>query len=301
MTPGVRRRIAQAALAMSLDIRARPELDFDTRMPVDIYDVCHALGVPVQFVDINMEGMYVKHPPRILISALRPYPRRVFTCAHELGHHVFEHGSTIDELVEGAASERQVDPNELLVQLFAGFMLMPVLGVSRAFSSRGWDIRQVGPAEFLTVACSFGVSYAALLTHMSASLEVLSARRAQELGRIPLPKVRELAVGLRLHDPLVLVDRFWQLPTIDVECNTYILFPAGSAIIDEGAVLQYAGIVAGRPLLRADKPGVCKIVYEADQESVTRLVRVARFQYVGLSRYRYLPCQDDRDEEEEEM
>ena len=147
MTPSARRRLAQAALAMSLDVRALPQLDFDTRVPVDIYEVCHSLGVPVQFVDINFEGMYVKHPRRILISALRPYPRRVFTCAHELGHHVFGHGATIDELVETTGTGPDVDPKEVLVQLFAGFMLMPVLGVSRAFSSRGWNTRQAGPAE----------------------------------------------------------------------------------------------------------------------------------------------------------
>src|SRR3546814_6969436 len=48
-------------------------------------------------------GMYQRAPPpRIHLSARRPLPRRAYNCAHELGHHVFAHGSSIDELREDA-------------------------------------------------------------------------------------------------------------------------------------------------------------------------------------------------------
>ena len=301
MTSDARRRIAQAAIAKSLDVRARRKLNLDTRMALDIYEVCHALGISVRFVGISMEGMYVQNPRQILISALRPYQRRAFTCAHELGHHLFGHGSTIDELVERAGDRWRANPDELLVQLFAGFLLMPVLGVRRAFAARGWDVRSADPGDFLTVASSFGVSYQALVTHLASSLDMLPAERARALGRIPLPKVRETLIGARSDRHLVVVDHLWSLPTVDVEVGTDILLPPGSEIADGDEVLARIERVGQRGLFRATTPGACKIDCPGRGQMVTRIVRVARFQYVGLSQYRFLDGQDDWDDEDEEL
>src|SRR5438874_13211824 len=105
-----------------------------------------------------MEGTYLKSdPPRILISALRPLFRRVFNCAHELGHHVFGHGSTIDELQEDGQEKPAFEPNEFLVNAFAGFLLMPPLAVRRAFTLRGWRPETATPEQCFIVACSLGV------------------------------------------------------------------------------------------------------------------------------------------------
>ncbi len=284
---------------MSLEVRARPELDLDTRIAVDIYDACDALGVSVRSVGINMEGMYVRDPPQILISALRPYPRRTFTCAHELGHHVFGHGSTIDQLVEEASDPRRLDPRELLVQLFAGHLLMPVLGMRRAFAQRGWDVRCAGPAQLLTIACSFGVSYQALVTHLVSSLEMLPEWRAGELRRVPLPRVREMLTGRASNDPLVVVDRHWLLPTVDTEVGTDILLPPGSRIAGGTRVLEPTNPVGQCPMFRAATPGVCTVEFPAEGQLSTRPVRVARHQYVGLSQYRFLEDQGDWDGEGE--
>ena len=69
------------------------------------------LGIVVRFNNINMEGMYQRGlPPRIHLSARRPLPRRAYNCAHELGHHVFAHGSSIDELREDAKAQSWEDP-----------------------------------------------------------------------------------------------------------------------------------------------------------------------------------------------
>jgi Zn-dependent peptidase ImmA (M78 family) len=78
---------------------ARDSVGFDLVAPVDIYAVAEAMGVRVRFLPVSMEGFYRKgSPPRVMLSALRPLARRAFTCAHEVGHHWFSHGSTIDEL-----------------------------------------------------------------------------------------------------------------------------------------------------------------------------------------------------------
>lgn len=90
---------------MQASIEARVKAGLDLKSPACIYGLCEAHKVAVRFNDINMEGMYDRAPkPRIHVSALRPLARRTFTCAHELGHHVFGHGSTIDELREDQAN-----------------------------------------------------------------------------------------------------------------------------------------------------------------------------------------------------
>ena len=140
-----------------------------------------------------------------------------------------------------------------------------------------------------------------MLTHLSTSLEAMPIDRAHALGRLPLPRVREYLVGTRLRAPLLVVDDMWQLPTIDLECGTYLLLPTGSAVVDDDAVLKDLVPVTGRPLLRAERPGVCEVRYVSNKRSSSRPVRVARHQYVGLSQYRYLPGQDDWFEEDEPL
>ena len=125
---------------MQASITARTKAGLDLQSPACIYGLCEAHNVNVRFNDINMEGMYDRQPkPRIHVSALRPLARRTFTCAHELGHHVFGHGSTIDELRDDHAQSADRPPNEVLADSFAAFVLMPTLGLREAFVKRGLD------------------------------------------------------------------------------------------------------------------------------------------------------------------
>ena len=104
-------------------LRPRGRRPSSTKLgPICIYGLCETLGVAVRFNNINMEGMYQRGvPPRIHLSARRPLPRRAYNCAHELGHHVFGHGSSIDELREDAKAQPWEDPKEFLADTFAGF------------------------------------------------------------------------------------------------------------------------------------------------------------------------------------
>ena len=154
------------ALDKSLEVRDEAGLDFKT--PLNIYDLCDQMNVTVRFVnDISMEGWYVGtgfKSPTILLSTLRPPARRAFTCAHELGHHVFGDGSTIDEMKMGE-NVTYKDPKESRADGFAGHLLMPSLGIAQAFVDRGWDPPFATPNQVFTVACSFGVGYATLVHH----------------------------------------------------------------------------------------------------------------------------------------
>lgn len=71
-------------------------LDCDVnRLPVDITQICHKLGVSVRLyvpTDGN-DGISLIHDgkPIILVSAKVPPARQRFTCAHELGHIILGH------------------------------------------------------------------------------------------------------------------------------------------------------------------------------------------------------------------
>ena len=99
--------LARRALRGALETRRRVRAS--TLDPVCVYDLAEQLGIEVKFFAGNsFGGMYVKTSQTILVPSLRPPGRRAFTCAHEIGHWFFGHGTRIDRLGEiGRRSERK--------------------------------------------------------------------------------------------------------------------------------------------------------------------------------------------------
>lgn len=170
---------------MQASITARTKTGADLKSPICIYDLCEAYNVTVRFNDINMEGMYDRAPkPRIHISNLRPIARRSFTCAHELGHHVFGHGSTIDELQEIHSKNDDRPPEEILADAFAAFVLMPTLGLRDAFAKRGLDPNRASAIDMYSIACNFGVGQATLVNHLAYGIGMISQAQRDRLGHL---------------------------------------------------------------------------------------------------------------------
>jgi Zn-dependent peptidase ImmA (M78 family) len=288
-----RRALATQAMQAATATRAKAKLD--QVGPICIYGLCETLGVAVRFNNINMEGMFQRGaPPRIHLSARRPLPRRAYNCAHELGHHVFGHGSSIDELREDAKAQPWEDPKEFLADTFAGFILMPIIGLRRAFSVRGWTPETATPAQIFTIACEFGVGYVTLLTHLSAGLNMLSRGRAAALQRVTPKALRMDVLGALTPEPLIIADRHGAAPTLDAEVKTLLLLPPGTERSGDGLAFE-RDLAAGR-LFRAVKPGI----FQATAGDWAVFVRIAPVQknepygYVGLAQYRHL--EEDPDE-----
>ena len=289
---GTRRALVHAAMLESINVRSGAKAGLDG--PLDVYALSERLGLRVRFVDISMEGFYKRgRPPQVLLSALRPLARRAYTCAHEIGHHVFKHGSTIDELVDNPEGSGATTAEEISAQTFAGFLLMPTLGMRKAFAQRGWDAAKATPAQLLTIASAYGVGYTTIVNHLAYVLGMMPPARARELVRIPLPQVRREVLGTATSAPLIVVDCHWTLPTIDVEVGMQVLLPKGASLEDDRLVLR-ADTSLGR-LFEALKPGIVQ-VERREGESV--FVRIARRQYVGLSQYRHLEETDDEEQDE---
>lgn len=278
-----RRALAIQAMQAAIETRAKGKVG--QRDPICIYGLCDTLGVTVRFNNINMEGMYQRGScPRIHLSALRPLQRRAYNCGHELGHHVFGHGSSIDELRENARDHPWEDPKEFLADTFAGFVLMPTIGLRRAFAVRGWAPGTATPAQMFSIACDFGVGYGTLLTHLSAAVGMLSQARAATLKRIKPKALRAELLGDFTSEPLIIADLQRAGPTIDAEVSTLLLLPAGA----EAAGDRLAGerdLANGR-LFRAIGSGVVEV--SANAGAWKAFVRIAPEAFVGLAKYRHL-------------
>jgi Zn-dependent peptidase ImmA (M78 family) len=284
-----RRTLATQAMQAAIAIRAKAKLN--QHGPICIYSLCEKLGVTVRFNNINMEGMYQRGaPPRIHLSARRPLPRRAYNCAHELGHHVFGHGSSIDELREAAKDHPWEDPKEFLADTFAGFALMPIMGLRCAFAARGWTPETATAAQMFTIACDFGVGYGTLLTHLSAGVNMISVARAAALQRVTPNALRADILGALTPEPLVVADRHRTGATLDAEVKTLLVLPPGTETTGDRLVRE-RDLANGR-LFRAVRSGI--IQASTDSGAWAVFVRIAPEAYVGLAQYRHL--EDDPDE-----
>ena len=278
-----RRTHAHQAMVAAIETRAKVALD--QYSPICIYELCRSLGVRVRFCDINMEGMYQRStPPRIFLSSLRPLPRRIFNCAHELGHHVFKHGSTIDELQDCAGASGILDHREIMADTFAGFVLMPTIGLRHAFATRNCTPETATALQIFKIACEFGVGYATLVTHLSAGVKLLSRTCAASLLRVQPKAIRAQVLGAVVPEPLVIVDRCSVARTLDVETGMLLLLPRGSVLQGDG-LAHHVDLPSGR-LFRALRPGITQATTRDGTWST--FIRVAPEAYVGLAEYRHL-------------
>tara|TARA_R110002110_G_scaffold415733_1_gene654567 strand:+ start:842 stop:1756 length:915 start_codon:yes stop_codon:yes gene_type:complete len=284
--------------AMKVSIKARKVAGGDHISPINVYDACEAHGVIVRFNDISMEGMYDRHPkPRIHISALRPLARRNLTCAHELGHHVFGHGSTIDELNDRVHVADHNDPTEFIANQFAYFFTMPTLGIRNALASRNLNLSQVSAKQLFAVSSNFGVGYTTLLTHLRYSLNLLPDHQFQALRRVAPKALRSEILQFETNTPVVLVDEQWSSPTIDLETGDYLVLPSELPVVPEQ--LHPVGRVPDGFAYESCRVGIGRA--DITGLGLRCFVRVARRStvngqavgYIGLARYRHMEDDDD--------
>ncbi len=202
-----RKQLAQQALFKALQVRKEGHLELSD--PICIYDLVEQFGVEIRFVSIpSMEGVYLKSSrPIIILSSERPQVRQVYNCGHEFGHHVFNHGSRIDEFVEKKEMDRVFNPEEFLVECFSGFLLMPKMAVQNAFQVRNWAPNSATPVQIYTIAGLFGVGYSTLITHMQYSLRILNPSHAQKLNKIHPKQIKRELLGETTNSFFLVVDR----------------------------------------------------------------------------------------------
>ena len=125
MTRQTHPTLGQAAKT-ALEYRVRNGVPLDA--PCDVYELIVRQGVELRFMEVkSLEGFYLSDGTagQINVCAYRPAGLQRFTAAHELGHHVFKHGSTFDPQLDYAERFASVTVEERLAELFARYLLMP--------------------------------------------------------------------------------------------------------------------------------------------------------------------------------
>lgn len=275
-------------MALKKASEIRRQNNFDMYQPINIFDLCTNLGLTVRFVDINMEGMYIQQEngmhPQILLSNQRPLPRRFFTCAHELGHHLFGHGTKIDALIEEGVGSTGYDKDEFLVDTFAGALLMPVSGILAEFAKRNWSINNARPLQFYTISSFFGTGYQSLITHCRVN-KVITEQYAITLLKTAPSKILSSILGSGVNNShFKIVDVETPISVIDLEVANFIFLP--EHIKPEGAqLIKYKDTSIGTAYV-AEKPGIVRAASLDNTDSF--FIRIQNANYIGLAEYRHL-------------
>jgi hypothetical protein len=253
--------------------------------PICPYDLAEKLGIRIYFDSIpSMEGAYINNePPRIILSALRPAGRISYNCAHEIGHHVFNHGSRIDKILENT-NKMQQNRDEFLADVFAGFLLMPKMAVSHGFSRRKWSPNNFTAEQAFVVAGWLGVGYTTLINHICYSLRLINSDKAKGLCKVSLKKIKRNLLGRDAEENVIFVDKYWIGRPIDIQTGDIIIFQE-DVILDEKTFNPMLVSLEKREF-RGLHPGIGRF-YNNDG-SWSAFVRVSRKEYTGQARFRHL-------------
>lgn len=262
--------------------------------PICVFDFAPRLGVDLWFTGgSSFSGMYSKTSKTILVPALRPVGYQAFSCAHELGHWYFGHGDRVDELDTFDLASND-DPEEVLANLYAGYLLMPSWAVERAFRRRKWSESGCSPFHAYVVATQLGVGYRALVQHLRWSLHSISASESERLLKSSPKQIRESLLGPTPARHLVVADEAWATVAVDLQVGDAAILPhkvqlEGNSV--RAVAEQELGVV-----VEAHLPGKTRAVLK--DESWATFIRVCRKEYHGPSEYRHWEDPDVNDNSE---
>ena len=214
-----------ATVAASAALRLRTKYGLGLLRPICAVDLALKVGIEVRFEPIaSLEGIYsAELPQTIVLSTLRPKGRRAFTCAHEIAHHLFQHGSRV-ELVEAADRLPHWDEKEYLADRFAASLLMPKIAIRNSFVRRGWTPEDCTPEQIYTIAHSFGVGFTTLIRHLERTLFLLSVDQGRNACDVRCCLDSELrSPAAKCRPDLVPVDQQWGSQTLDLEVGDLVI------------------------------------------------------------------------------
>jgi uncharacterized protein DUF955 len=282
-------KIVQQALITALKIRQQANVSLTDALC--IYDFAEANGIDeVRFTDIpSLEEFYWKDARTIIVSSLRPAGRQAYNCAHGFGHHVFGHGTCIAGVPSDDDSPRKFDPNEFLVDCFAGFLMMPKSTVGHGFIARGWQPKSPTPQQIYTVAGWLNVGYATLIQHMRDVLRLLPRSHAEILFKAKPKQIRAQLMGRETSENVLVVDSNWTGRAVDIEVGDLLMLPVGTTF--SGNCLDLVEEREQAIILRGVAPGEHGHLAYADN-GWGAFVRVSRRGYYGRNRFRHLEDPD---------
>lgn len=249
------------------------------------YDLAIKMGIKVSFIQApTLEGMYSPAPKQaILLGSERPAGRRRYTCAHEIGHHVFNHGSKIDELDGENAFN---NPEEYIAQRFAGALLMPALAIRSSLTKRNWKIETLTVDQAFQLSGEFGVGYETFLTHLSFTF-LAHKDHFDELKKKTPKQIRRSIIGREMEEDVYLIDQFWNKKTIDLEVGDIVIVKDKVTVTNQNLEL----VEGFTDRYMATKQGCGQLKFSSDQRTIE--TRVSKRNQECLAKYRHLEEVED--------
>jgi Zn-dependent peptidase ImmA (M78 family)/predicted secreted protein len=185
----------------------REHLRLDTPMdqPVDVFGTIEKAGVWLMFQPLpRLFGAYKREDGTagIIINSTHPVSLQRYTAAHEYGHHVLEHGESIDleESITGMSG--QVNEQEAAAQSFAADFLMPLQLVNQTLRRMGLPINpaRLSSSDVYKFSLYLGASYAATITQLVALKKVSPALGGALRKQRPIA-IKEALGGRRPAEP----------------------------------------------------------------------------------------------------
>jgi IrrE N-terminal-like domain len=260
-------------------MRTRLQFGYALDRPCDIYDLISKNALSLRFANTSsLDGIYLNDGVygEISVSSLRPSGHQHFTAAHELGHHVFQHGATLDKKIEDMTSNTG---QEEVADTFARHLLMPKRAVLTGFLNLNTKPETATPFQFFQVASWLGVGYSTLIQHTRWTLSLISnahrheltLKRPQQLKRAACPSISWTG-----RKELWPISPWWS---------------GSHAHVQVGDIVT--GLLNPPPALfeMSDELAIARAVGEAEVSvggDAKVKVSVARADYVGLYKFRYL-------------
>ena len=268
----------------------RKKMDTPQDAPICIYNFAEAHEVIVWFTGgPSFGGMYSKEKNAILVPALRNPPRQAFTAAHEFGHWFFNHGTKADDLhtIDCATADSK---DEVLANLFAGHLLMPIHCLKKEFSRRNITVQACTPLEIYRVASQLGVGYQTLVNQLYYTFTMINQDHFESLSKATPKSIRsEVLPDNVATDHLVYADSYWNNSiAIDLQVGDCAYVPC--ELTEPDSNFQVLSHNQHGCLIQASSQGISILDSE---NGWTNSLRVCRKGFSGRSIHRHFGDPDD--------
>lgn len=182
------------------------DLDIDLTQPVDVFSAVRELGLILAFAPLGrVSGVYLAGPPSagIMLHEGHPRTRQRYTAGHELGHHVFDHATEVDQDFEPSllrADSERWSGHEKEAEAFAAWFLMP-----RQLLRSGLRHLGIGqprdPYHVYALSLWLGTSYTATARQLAVT-RLVDRQVADAWAQIPPRNLKQALAGEMAPDDL---------------------------------------------------------------------------------------------------
>lgn len=168
---------------------------------VDIFDVVSRLDIPLMFKPLDgLLGAYLVDPaPGMVVTTKRPLSVQRFTAAHELGHHVLQHLSSLDDEdvihrhVDSFVTDKSLQ--ELEANAFAAAFLLPQWLIAWHCKRQGWVKETLKRPDIVyQLALRTGLSFQATCWTLQRE-KFISGSDARVIAGTELKTIKKILLG----------------------------------------------------------------------------------------------------------